>query len=307
MHTILATHAMGTRFELVLVANSSMPEAQLRAIGEEALFEIEEADRRLSLFRKDSLLSHINRSGSARGVRVDPDTYAMLKVCDEVWRASDGAFDPTVAPLMAARGFHGGERGDAQEALARVGWRHVRFDDAHRAVHLEQPGVALDLGAVGKGHGLDLAARTLRENGVTSALLHGGTSTVVAIGTPPDEDAWRVSLGEGAPLARLEDACLSVSAPHGRTVREDGESRGHVLDPRTGRSVNAVTLAAVIAPNATLADAASTALLVRGAALAAPTEVETLHRTSAGAWRHSAHDSACFDFEAATPKTQETA
>ena len=106
----LATQAMATRFELVL-APSAAPavngdEARLRAAGEAALEEIADCDRRLSLFRRDSLLSHVNRNAARAPVRLDADTYALFEACAEVQRLSGGAFDASVAPRMRALGFH---------------------------------------------------------------------------------------------------------------------------------------------------------------------------------------------------------
>ena len=298
----LATHAMGTRFELVLVAEGSALDAtNLRAAGEEALAEIEECDRRLSLFARDSLLGHVNRTCATRAVRLDRDTYRMLELCDEVWRASRGAFDPTIAPLMEARGFRAPEarpRG-VDAALARVGWDAVELDRGRATIRFRRPGLALDLGGVAKGHGLDLAARCLREAGVERALLHGGTSTVVAIGAPPGADGWRVAVSSWtrAPVALLADACLSVSAPNGRTVEQAGEVFGHVLDPRSGSSAHGLACAAVIAGRAALADAWSTALLVAGPELAPRADVEILYDAGlpgAPSWRHAAPDAARF-------------
>jgi FAD:protein FMN transferase len=287
----LATQAMGTRFELVLVGAD---EAHLRAAGEEALAEIEECDRRLSLFRSDSLLSHLNRSGALRPVRTDADTYALFELCAEVHAASQGAFDPTIAPLMEAHGFRGAV-GDVAAARAHVGWNGVELDPEHASIRFARAGVTLDLGAIGKGHGLDLAARVLREAGIESALLHGGTSTVVAVGAPPGEPGWRVALARGAdaPCATLRDCALSVSAPHGRTTQVGGRELGHVLDPQSGQPAEGTCLAAAITAlesGAALADAWSTALLVRGTDLARHNAIETLHATGsldAPAWHFS--------------------
>lgn len=292
---------MGTRFELVLAGDGG-DEARLRAAGEEALFEIEEAERRLSLFRKDSLLAHLNRSGAARPVRVDADTWDLLVLCDELARATGGAFDPTVAPLMRAWGLHGADscapRVDRGGALRLVGWDAVELDPAHRAVRLRVPGATLDLGGVAKGHGLDLAAARLREAGVERALLHGGTSTAIAIGAPPGARAWRVAVAPGpaAPVAELRDAALSVSAPEGRVAHGPDGRATHVLDPRTGGPACAgVTRAAAVAASAALADAWSTALLVSGGALPARADVESLWAAGDGAaprWHHRVADGA---------------
>ncbi len=272
----LATFAMGTRFELVLIGAD---EVHLRSAGEEAVFEIEECDRRLSLFRRDSLLGHLNRVGAAAWVRVDTDTFALFRVCAEVHRRSRGAFDPTVAPLMEALGFRDAAPGDVAAARERVAWDAVELDPERHAVRFARPGIALDLGAIGKGHALDLAARALADAGVERALLHGGSSAAVALGPPPGAKGWRIAVAEGprAPVATLAHAAFAVSAPEGRTALvDDGERIGHVLDPRTGRSARGVARAAVIAPDATSADAWSTALLVAGRELDVPAELETL-------------------------------
>lgn len=286
----LATHAMGTRFELVLAGEDPVG---LRAAGEEALREVEDADQRLSLFRRDSLLAHINRTAAVAPVRLDPDTFELLAAVDRVARASDGAFDPTVAPLLRALGLHGEASAapevDATTARGLVGWREsVSLDPGARTVRFARPGVTLDLGGIAKGHGLDLAAASLHESGVERALLHGGTSTVVALGAPPDQEAWQVRVGGGAsaPLASLRDTCLSVSAPAGRVARRGDREVHHVLDPRTGASTSGADLAAVIGPSAQVADAWSTALLV-APTLTPEDDLEVLVSTHEGSWRHA--------------------
>jgi len=282
---------MGTRFELVLAGGDPV---RLRAAGEEALREVEDADQRLSLFRRDSLLAHVNRTAAAAPVRLDPDTFELLATVDRVARASNGAFDPTVAPLLRALGLHGeastAPRVTEAVACGLVGWREaVTLDPTARTVRFARPGVTLDLGGIAKGHGLDLAAASLRESGVERALLHGGTSTVVAVGAPPDLDAWQVKVGGGAsaPLASLRDTCLSVSAPAGRVARRGDREVHHVLDPRTGTSAAGACLAAVIGSSAQTADAWSTALLV-APTLTPEDDLEALVSPTEGAWRHAA-------------------
>lgn len=305
----LATHAMGTRFELVLGGENS---PQRRAAGEQALFELEQIDRRLSLFRRDSLLAHVNRTAGAKPVVLDPDTFALFAAADEVVRATDGAFDPTVAPVLRALGLHGDEattaRHPIEDARASVGWRGgVELDPATRSVRFTRPGLALDLGGIAKGHGLDLAAESLRENGIDVALLHGGTSSVVALGAPPERDGWRVTIGPGAdaPCALLRDQSLSVSSPSGRA---SAAGEHHLIDPRTGAPTPAdVRVAAVIATSARTADAWSTALLIdpTRAREQAPRGLETLIRSGdPAAWRHALpSESASFHLSDRAPQT----
>jgi thiamine biosynthesis lipoprotein len=159
-----------------------------------------------------------------------------------------------------------------EQAKARVGMRHVLLDRDTRTVRFAIPGVTLDFGGIAKGFAIDQAIELLREYGVGCALLHGGTSTVAAIGAPPGEEGWRVKLhtpdpsAKDSPVVCLNNQTLSVSAPHGRIVNHDGETLGHVLDPRTCRPADCGAYAAAIGDSACLTDAWATALLVLGEA-----------------------------------------
>lgn len=264
----LATSAMATRFELVLVVpGDPRGRARARAAGEAALAAIERCDGEWSAFASDSFLAYLNRAAASRPVSLDADQLELLGVCDDVARASGGAFDPSVAPLICALD----RRAELEPAAARerVGWGAVRLDRERRTLRFTRAGVALDLGGIAKGHALELAARELRAAGIEGALLHGGTSSVVALGAPPAASAWRVALegGPGAPVVELRDAALSVSAQHGRTL---ADGSGHVLDPRTRASVASDATVAVVHANARVAEAWSTALLVLGGPSLAP-------------------------------------
>jgi thiamine biosynthesis lipoprotein len=148
-----------------------------------------------------------------------------------------------------------------------------------RSVRLTRPGVTLDFGAVAKGFALDRAAAIVREHGVRSALLHGGTSSVVGIGAPPGEDGWRVAVRSDAEprMVTLHNRAMSVSAPRGR---RNSDGHGHILDPRTGASAGSADTAAVLCDRADVADAWSTALVVLGKRPAGmPGHVESLIHT----------------------------
>lgn len=257
----LATHAMATRFELVLPCNDGVDESRLRAAAEAALEEIEECDRRLSAFRRDSLVSHINRVGYEHAVRLDEDTFALFADSLEVHRASAGALDIGLGVAMSSAGFRADEPGEDLGVPAEG--QAFELDPEEQSVRLLRSGAAIDLGAVGKGHALDAASRCLREAGVECALLHGGTSTVQALGSPPGLPAWKVAIedGPGAPVACLVDAALSVSAPHGRL---NSRGQGHLLDPHSGAPVERDGLVAVISESARVSDLWSTALFVLG-------------------------------------------
>jgi thiamine biosynthesis lipoprotein len=263
---------MATRFELVLHGDNP---SRLRAAGESALAEVERLEARLSLYRPASEIARVNALAAREPVRVSPSVMGLLQHARQLQAESGGAFDITVAPLVRCWGFmHGAGRvpdpAEIEEARARAGMPHVILDEENYSVRFDQEGVMIDLGAIGKGYAIDCAADTLREAGVTSALLHGGTSTVYGIGAPPDADGWKIAIApppDQPPRQTtviLRDNALSVSAVWGRSFEAGGRKFGHVIDPRTGWPVNNAVLAAVLLPSATETDALSTALLVMG-------------------------------------------
>lgn len=283
----LARHAMATRFELVLHGGD---EAALRAAGEEALDEIARLEDELSYFRATSQIFRLNQAAAQRPVRVSPWLFRLLQHARQLSEESAGTFDPTVAPLMRCWGFYTREgRVPEPAALAAaracVGMNLVELNEADSTVRFARPGVQLDLGSIGKGYAVERAGELLREAGVTSALLHGGTSTILALGTPPDAPGWKIALDHPEPPAprppqqppppphaprtthyvSLRDESLSVSAVWGKSFTAADRSYGHVIDPRTGAPTQGALLAAVVLPSATESDALSTMLLTRGA------------------------------------------
>lgn len=286
----LAHHAMATRFEIVL--HGDRPIA-LRAAAEAAFDEIDRLEEQLSLYRSSSELNSLNFRAAFEPIRVEPALFELLRKAREIHNATLGAFDITIAPLMRCWGFLGDsgrwpEPDEVAQALLCVGMHRVFLDESARSVRFEHPGVMLDLGSIGKGYALERAVMALRDAGVESALIHGGTSTVCAIGHPPDAAAWNIAIEhpsvaargsfsvaakQGGPLTGrdavlavvpLRDESLSVSAVWGKGFERDGRIYGHIIDPRTGVPADGALLACVTLPSATESDALSTALLTLG-------------------------------------------
>lgn len=234
---------MGTRFELVLASpvdrecENVGAAARRRAIAEAALSEIADWHARLSRFASDSWTSHVNRTAALSAVRIDSELFQLLEYCLDVERASGGAFS------IAAGATPHGSAGVTLDLLGPS----VRFTRAD---------VSLDFGAIGKGHALECAAQVLRTHGIECALLHGGTSSVLAIGAPPASAGWRVAItaAPGAPVVTLCDTALSVSRQ---------QLNGHIMDRRSGAPAAPRTVA-VVGPNARVAEAWSTAIVVLG-------------------------------------------
>jgi len=174
--------AMGTEFQIVL---SGDDERGLERAANYALDEVQRLDEQMSLYRPDSELCWINAHAAEGPVPVEPGLFKLLRWATDIWEATEGAFDVTVGPLMECWGFFRGQGGvppqeEIDRALQRVGMQHVALDARERTVCFDVPGIKLDLGGIAKGLAVDAVAAGLGAWGVTSALIHGGWSTVYA-------------------------------------------------------------------------------------------------------------------------------
>jgi thiamine biosynthesis lipoprotein len=260
--------AMACRFEVTLDERDARHVGAARA----ALDEIDEVEAALTWFRDTSELSRMNRQAAGGPVVVGPLLFELLRLCRELHALTGGAFDPASTALLRAWGFlERRPRVPAPDALAAAracsGMDKVELDEPARAIRFATPGVEVSFGAVGKGFALDRIAASLQQRGVSRALVSAGGSSQRAWG--PEE--WELSLEPARqPLGRLflRDGALATSAAGEQFFEEGGRRHGHVLDPRSGWPAAGVRAASVVASEAAVADALSTAFLVAGAGLA---------------------------------------
>src|SRR5262249_31219393 len=153
-------------------------------------------ERVMSRHRADSALSRLNeRAGDRDGIS-SPELAHALGLARELSASTDGAFDPTIAPVLdewrrASRRGAWPSTQRLRAAHATVAWQAIEVR-GHR-VALRYPKMAVDLGGFGKGVALDLIAATLKQEGCGAAFLNFGESSLVAIGRPP-RGRWRVAL-----------------------------------------------------------------------------------------------------------------
>lgn len=258
--------------ELAITALSADPRAH--AAVQEAMAAAEALDAVLSDWRDDSELARVNRDAAAGAVAVSPAFASFLAASGELWRATEGAFDPGIGGLVRAWGLRGGTArrpSDGELAVLRAsgGMANVEFDAARATVRFRAAGVRLDPGAIGKGMAVDAAIERLRAHGIGNALVDFG-STQRAIGPGEEGDGWPVALRDPRDAARplavvlLRDRALSTSGGYEKQVVIDGERLPHILDPRDGRPAHGCVQASALARIAAQADALSTALFVLG-------------------------------------------
>ena len=249
--------AMGTTYSVVLYGDNR---DRLEFAAEAAFEEARRLDRLLSHYRPQSELSEVNRFAAERPVRLTPELFNLLTACLEYSRASEGAFDITVGPLMKVWGFYKGSgrlpsKAEVARGLSSIGYRHLLLDPEARTVRFAHPGLQLDLGGIGKGYTVDRMVEVLRENGVSQALVSAGGSSIYGLGSPGTESGgWPVKIRDPKNSTRtveelrLHDASLSTSGSYEKSFVAEGKTFSHIMDPRTGYPAQGMLAVSVVAP-----------------------------------------------------------
>jgi FAD:protein FMN transferase len=269
------THAaMGTIFTIDINATD---QARAEQDMDLAFEEIDRLEALLSNYRPSSELSRIGREAGSAPIVTDPETFHFLERSLYWSWVSNGAFDITVGPLLRVWGFffHQGRIPSQTQLNAlrnKIGWRHIVLDAQTRTVSFDNhQAMELDPGSIGKGFAVDAVVKLLREQGVTSAFISAGGSTLYAIGAPPETAGWPVDVpdprspGKIAASILLKNSSLSTGACTEKFFVKDGHRYCHIFDPRTMRPVEGMLQTTVIDPSATDSDALSTVVFVLNA------------------------------------------
>ncbi|MBY0398664.1 FAD:protein FMN transferase [Myxococcota bacterium] len=278
---VLSGETMGTTWE-VRIAGEGLDES-LRARAQDVIENrLAEIDLWFSTWRPDSEVSRFNAHRSQEPFDVSSPTAELIAFSIELCKWSGGAFDITVAPLVARWGFgHRAQVGappseaEIEEYLDHTGAEiiHVGRGNPTRGGFLlkNDPEVEIDLSAIAPGYAADHVAGGLYELGRGDFLVEIG-GEIYAAGHRPDGRPWRVAIEEPVEEARrihsvveISNQGLATSGDYRAFYVEDGQRISHTIDPRTGRPIaNGMASATVIAPTATQADGFATALMVLG-------------------------------------------
>ena len=261
--------AMGQSVHLMVFAESEQEGLDACAA---ALAELRRVENHLTLFDDASDLCELNRRAGRRAMRVDVDLGAVVAAAERCRRATAGAFNAAVEPLMRTWGFHRprtrapspGEIVEAREAVTTA-----VVERAGDIVRLPNAHTQLDFGSIGVGYGIDRVVAVLAARGIARAFIDV-SGDCAALGAPPGEAGWPVGIaspsqpGRTIVQTRLRDTALATAANTVSLVRYQGLVGGHVMNPATGWPAHALRQASVVTRTATEADALSTALFVSG-------------------------------------------
>lgn len=268
---------MGNRFEIsVVAADAAWANARL----DEAVAEISRLERLLTTYSDDSQTNQINAQAGIRPVAVDAEVFALIERSLRLSALTQGAFDITYGSLD--KRFWNfdttmttlPDRQTARRMVRLIDYRNVRLNPTDRSVFLTRNGMRIGFGGIGKGYAAEQAKRLLQERGVEHGIVNAA-GDLTTWGNQPNGQPWTIGIAD--PNATHQKAlqrafsyltisglAVATSGSYEKYALIGGKRYAHTIDPKTGYPVSGLKSVTIIAPNAELADALATPVLVMG-------------------------------------------
>ncbi|MFF2908803.1 FAD:protein FMN transferase [Paenibacillus sp. NPDC057934] len=238
---------------------------------------MERMDLEFSRTKEGGEIYAVNNAAGKEAVVVSDETLDIIKESLKYAKEMDGLFDPTIGPLVDLWNIGSGgnkvpDKAAIEKAASLTNYKDVVIDENAKSIKLTKEGMVLDLGAIGKGYAADRIADYLKEQGIESAMINLGGSSIIALGAKPGGAKWNIGLQDpdqsrGTQLGtiKIENEVIDASGVYERFFIQDGVRYHHILDPRTGfPSQNGLKSITIMSPNAMDADALSTGIFLMG-------------------------------------------
>ncbi len=251
--------------------------------------EIKRLEQLLNFFSADSEVTDLNRASGREPVKVSRDTLNVIKKAVEIANYTDGAFDPTIGPLMRLWGFESQNpkpsiplENKIKDALRFVDYKKIKINNVASQIFLEEKGMEIDLGGIAKGYAADRAIETIKAKGIKAALV-AIAGDIKTFGLKPDLQPWKIGIqnpriesgvrGQGSGVMNeedifaslyIKDKAISTSGDYQRFFIQNGKQYHHILNPGTGYPAAGVISVSIIAPEGYMADGLSTGIFVLG-------------------------------------------
>lgn len=266
---------MGNRFEISAVADDAdFAETCIDA----AIAEVSRIEALLTTFDPDSQTNQINAQAGVAPVVVDAEVFALISRSLKLSAMTQGAFDITYGSIdkrlwnfdttMTALP----DRETARQSVRLINYRNVVLNEADSSVFLRERGMRIGFGGIGKGYAAERARYVMARLGVTAGVVNAA-GDLTAWGTQPNGDPWTIGIAD--PNTRqsafsklsISGFAVATSGDYEKYVLIGGKRYSHTIDPRTGYPVTGLKSVTILAPNAELADALATPVMVMGQAV----------------------------------------
>lgn len=263
---------MGNRFEISVVADD---EKWASDRIEDAVKEIARIEQLLTTFNESSQTNQVNAMAGIAPVKVDKEVFDLIRRSLKISAVTQGAFDITYGSVdKRLWNFDKGmtalpDPQTAKQLVRLINYRNVILDESNCTVFLKEKGMRIGFGGIGKGYAAEKAKYLLRQKGVESGIVNAA-GDLTTWGYQPDGKPW--TIGIASPDAthhpfsylNITDMAIATSGNYEKFITIKGKKYSHTIDPKTGLPVTGIKSVTVISPNAEIADAMATPVMIMG-------------------------------------------
>lgn len=263
---------MGNRFEITVVSED---EKWANERIEDAVAEIRRIEKLFTTFNEASQTSLINRNAGIKPVKADKEVIELIQRARRISDITQGAFDITYGSIdKRLWNFDTTMTSLPDAALARqtvhlINYKNVETDEKKQTVFLKEKGMRIGFGGIGKGYAAERAKLILKQKGVTSGIVNAA-GDLTAWGLQPNGEQWTIGIADPDAARHpfsyftISDMAVATSGNYEKYVMIDGKKYSHTIDPKTGLPVRGIKSVTIICPNAEIADAMATPVMIMG-------------------------------------------
>lgn len=268
-----------TEFLMDTVITLKIYDSKDEKIMDKAINRLKEIEDRMSATIDNSDVSLINQNAGIKPVKVNDDTYFVIEKAKHFAKLSNGAYEPTIGPLVELWNITGTDEREREsipteeeinEKKALVNYKDLILEEGN-SVYLSKKGMKLDLGGIVKGYAADEVKRIFLENDVNSAIIDLG-GNIYALGEKTNGEAWKIGIqdpftvtGNYIGILNTKDSSIVTSGDYERYFVYNGERYHHIIDAKTGYPAkNEISGISIISDKSIDGDALSTAIFVMG-------------------------------------------
>jgi thiamine biosynthesis lipoprotein len=263
---------MGNQFEISAVASS---ESFAMGCIDAAVTEIRRIEKLLTTFDSSSETSRINEMAAIAPVKVSRETFDIIKRSIRISRLTQGAFDISYGSVdKKLWNFDSQMKAlpnlkTAKKMVRLINYKNIILDDGASTVFLKLKGMRIGFGGIGKGYAAERAKKIMQDAGVDSGIVNA-SGDLAAWGLQPDGKNWTIGIANPDDSRQLfsflniTNMALATSGNYEKYVMIKGKKYSHTINPRTGLPVTGIKSVTIISPNAEVADAMATPVMIMG-------------------------------------------
>ncbi len=265
-------YLMGNHFEITAISEDALlAEVSIEAAAEE----IRRIERLLTTFKDDSEANLINRNAGLAPVTVSDEAFNIIERSVKISSVTQGAFDITYGSIdkrlwnfdTSMKALP--PKGVAHKMIKLINYRNVLLDKTNKTVLLKHEGMRIGFGGIGKGYAAERAKEVMQQMRIESGVVNA-SGDLTAWGYQPNGKPWTIGIvkpdgsGEVFSYLNITNMAVATSGNYEKFIMIGGKRYSHTIDPRTGLPVKGIKSVTIVTPNAELADAMATPVMIMG-------------------------------------------